>query len=88
MRKASGRDAVVGSVMTSVLAVLVLLHQNGNLWLIPQESAHVASSLAPRGNRYSAPAGARLALVVMAHVTGTSRGAPRLDLSAPREPAW
>ena len=30
-------------------------------------------------------AGARLAPVIMACITGTSRGAPRLDLSAPRE---
>ena len=33
-------------------------------------------------------AGARLVLVVMAYVIGTSRGSPCLDLSAPREPAW
>ena len=32
-------------------------------------------------------AGACLALVVMAYVTGTSRGSPCLDLSAPREPS-
>ena len=32
--------------------------------------------------------GARLAPVVMACVTQTSRGVPFLDLSAPCEPAW
>jgi hypothetical protein len=34
--------------MTSVLAVLVLLHENGNLWLIPRDSAPALASLAPK----------------------------------------
>ena len=41
-------DAAVGSVMTSVLAVLVLLHKNGNLCLIPRDSASTLASLAPK----------------------------------------
>ena len=32
----------------AVLAVLVLLHQNGNFWLIPRDSASALASLGPK----------------------------------------
>jgi hypothetical protein len=32
----------------AVLAVLVLLHENGNLWLIPRDSTPALASLAPK----------------------------------------
>ena len=60
----------MGSVVTSVLAVLVLLHQNGNLWLIPWDSVPVACLLcSEEETRALRPPGARLALVVMAHIS-------------------
>ena len=37
------------SLRPTVLAVSVLLHKNGNLWLIPQDSAHALASLASKG---------------------------------------
>ena len=46
--KASGHEAMVGSALTSVLAVLVLLHGNGNLWLIPWDSTSALASSAPK----------------------------------------
>jgi hypothetical protein len=70
----------------AVLAVLVLLHGNGNLWPIPWDSASALAPLHQRGNCYSAHAGARLALVVMAHVIRTSRGEGCIDISTPQEP--
>ena len=64
---------MVGSVMTSVLAVLVLLHQNGNLWLIPRDSAPVACLPCTKEETCALhPPGARLALVVMAHINRAS----------------
>ena len=70
------------------LPVLVLLLQNGNLCLIPWP---VLAPFAPKGKQgpYAGrcPPGARLALIVMACVTGTSRGTPALISPPPREPA-
>ena len=56
--------------MTSLLAVLVSLHQNGNLWLIPWDSAPVACLLCIEEETCALRLpGACLALVIMAHAS-------------------
>ena len=87
-------DAVLGSTMTSLLQsmVLVLLHRNGNLCLMPRYSMVALAPFAPKRKQGCCarwrPPGIRLVSIIMAHVTRASRGLPRLDISAPREPAW
>ena len=80
LAKGSGGDAAVGSAVTSVLLVLVSLHRYGNLGLMPRDSSPALVSLAPKRKLVHC---ARLAFVVMACITETSRGVPCLDLSAP-----
>ena len=59
---------------------------------MPRYSVPALASLAPKRKqgRYARwhPTGARLVSIVMDHVMRASRGLPRLDISAPREPAW
>ena len=61
-------------------------------WLPLLDTLAALAPFAPKGKQGLCagrrPPGARLALVVMAYVIGTSGGLPCLDLSAPREPAW
>ena len=46
--KGSSGDAVLGSMVTAVLLVLVFLHRYGNLCLMPRDSSPALASLAPK----------------------------------------
>ena len=75
--KASDRDAVVGSAVTSVLpswrswSCSIEMETFGRFLGIPRPRLPLYHQ---RGNCYTVPASARLALVVMAHIIRTSRG--------------
>ena len=61
---------LVDDLRPAVLAVLISLHQNGILWLIPWDSTPVACLICTEEETYALRLpGARLALVVMAHVS-------------------
>lgn len=72
----------------AILAVLVSLHQNGNLWLIPRDSASMACLPWNKEETCTLrPPGAHLALVVMAHVIWASWGSC-IDLSKLLRGSW
>ena len=54
----------------------------------PKACSDPASRRSQRGSAERRGPQQLAALVVMAHVTRTSRGLPGLELSAPRKPAW
>ena len=61
------RGGLGDDLCPAVLVVLVLLHGNGNLWLISRDSAPTLAPIAPN-RKLVHSAGTRLALVVMAHI--------------------
>ena len=66
-------SGLVDDLRPAVLAVLVSLHQNGNLWLIPRDSGPMACLPCTEEETCALyPPGTRLALVVMAHVSRAS----------------
>ena len=84
--KSTGDDAVLGSTVTSVLPLCWSWSRCTGMVTFARCLGLCLPPLHQRGNKDTAQAGARLVSIIMACVTGSSRGVPALISPPPREP--